>query len=75
MNFKEFLEEVRDYSGSSRTYTRKNDYINRKKREKLKTDTSKDTENNEPDNELDSSSETDNNLKQKNEPEYGTTKK
>lgn len=70
MSFKEFLEEVRDYSGSSRSYTRKNDYINRKKREKLKTGETDDTEDEESVQSSVIKKETN-----KSEPEYGTTKK
>ena len=73
MNFKEFLEEVRDYSGSSRTYSRRRDYINRKKREKLKTDASSDEFDNETD-DLDKDDSPEIN-KEKTSPEYGTTKK
>lgn len=72
MNFKEFLEEVRDYSGSSRTYSRRRDYINRKKREKLKTGESDDESDNTDIEDNDSSVET---QKDQNQPEYGTTKK
>lgn len=72
MNFKEFLEEVRDYSGSSRTYSRRRDYINRKKREKLKTGESDDESDNTDIEDNDSSVE---NKKDQNQPEYGTTKK
>ena len=74
MNFKEFLEEVRDYSGSSRTYSRRRDYINRKKREKLKTDASSDEFDNESD-DLDKDDSSVENNKEKTSPEYGTTKK
>lgn len=72
MNFKEFLEEVRDYSGSSRTYSRRRDYINRKKREKLKTGESDDESDNTYIEDNDSSVES---QKDQNQPEYGTTKK
>lgn len=72
MNFKEFLDEVRDYSGSSRTYSRRRDYINRKKREKLKTGESDDESDNTDIEDNDSSVE---NKKDQNQPEYGTTKK
>lgn len=72
MNFKEFLDEVRDYSGSSRTYSRRRDYINRKKREKLKTGESDDESDNTDIEDNDSSVET---QKDQNQPEYGTTKK
>ena len=72
MNFKEFLDEVRDYSGSSRTYSRRRDYINRKKREKLKTGESDDESDNTDIEDNDSSVE---NQKDQNQPEYGTTKK
>ena len=72
MNFKEFLEEVRDYSGSSRSYSRRRDYINRKKREKLNTGESDDESDNTDIEDNDSSVE---NKKDQNQPEYGTTKK
>ena len=72
MNFKEFLDEVRDYSGSSRSYSRRQDYINRKKREKLKTGESDDESDNTDIEDNDSSVES---QKEKTSPEYGTTKK
>lgn len=73
MNFKEFLEEVRDYSGSSRTYSRKRDYINRKKADKLKTGESDNESDNESD--IDNNDSSVENKKDQNQPEYGTTKK
>lgn len=74
MNFKEFLDEVRDYTGSSRTYSRRRDYINRKKREKLKTGESDDEFDNESD-DLDKDDSSVENKKDQNQPEYGTTEK
>ena len=84
MTFKDYLEEQRDYTGSSRSYIRKNDYINRKKKETSEDESTDDTENNknaQPKKQVSAtiskpaSKQSDTEEQERTEPEFGSTKR